>query len=145
MSDDSSSDINERENKFCMLLLREIPREGKTLKDIVKLFNSKVISFLIKLELCKSDPLFSRIRETIKNMEQENLNVDTESIYKTAIHQNKQLLLKEIHKYRKEDDPKYKDTIKKAYAREMTAGVRLKPTLKRKRHDLRDIFHKKNR
>lgn len=104
---DSSFESDEKEsgeNEFIMELLREITKEGMSAKKIYKIFISKVISFMNKLSKYEADPLFTRIRDCIENMELDNLNIESNNIYKCAISQNKHLIMDQIEKYMDEED-----------------------------------------
>ena len=103
-SDDSSSESDEYENEFIMLLLREIPKEDRTPKEVYKIFMKKVISFMNKLNSYKDDPLFTRIRNAIEDMEGDSLNIESDSIIRCAVHQNKHLVMNQIEKYLNEED-----------------------------------------
>ena len=110
MSQGSDDSMSQNENNFIMLLLREIPKEDRTPKEIYILFMKKVISFMNKLNSYEDDPLFSRIRNSITDLENDEINVDRESIYKCAIHQHKYLILSQIDDYLQESYEEEGDT-----------------------------------
>lgn len=86
-----------------MTLLREIPKDLNP-KEIYQLFSEKMVDFIHKIDNYEDDPLFTRIRDTISEMDAEKLNVDSECVYKYAIRQHKDLIMSQIDDYLNESD-----------------------------------------
>lgn len=58
---------------------------------------------MYKLDVYENDAMFTRIKDTMLDIDKDVLNVDTDSIYKWAIRQNKELIMSLIEQYLEED------------------------------------------